>query len=891
MNAVKKGNKASKIGILYQFNNDIKNIVDSRRSRQDFSRNLNAQLIQTIQQLIFLQLLQHSSIIPRDFIQESIKSKTIFSKTLLDLHFPFDFPPTYPVHFQNNEIWINDFLEEIRLTIEKYEWTIDETVNQENVITPEILAYIHEKSLDDQQQSGSFYTPKTIAEYMARQTIEDYIINQINSQFSKNFWDLEKEILRPSKNQENQDLQDILEFIHTTILPSIKICDNSCGAGAFLIAILAVLSEIDAKCILYLNKKDIPKRSIKKINIISENIYGVDLNAEAINIAKMRLWFSAISARTDDEKGNIFSDLHYHIQIGNTLLGSNFDSKQIQNENSQYGQLIPFHWRLKFPEIAQQGGFDVIIGNPPYIRQEKVKHLTDEFGIAFKSLLEKLYTPFNSQFDLAIYFILRSIQLLRPGGYHSYIVTSKWLRAKYGDQIKNLLFKSTRFYKLVDFTGIDVFFGAKVDTIIYFLSKHAPNGNHSICYSKATEIKDISTIEAKQYHIPFHDLESNDWLLMPPIYYEISKFLNQSCKRVKDLSIKIYRGITTGFNSAFVISQNQMETILNKEPDSAKFFHPVITGDELEPFGVKWKQQFLLVIPDASTSQDFSQLHPILFEYLEAFETIKTSKKGKGIKKRDDQGQFWWELRTCEYYSEFLQPKLVWQRVTQAPRFYLDRYGKYLLDSTSCLRAELKLLKILQIIFSSSFIHRFYVKHFVHLYGNTGYLLSNQYIERIPICPIQNEVPFIILSDYLNFAHYHGNSANEEIKEPLISKEIYDFFVNITNMLVYETYFYNRLYSIHENASSLSELLATYLEPIPFDFWINLTQYREKTNNYDFNIGKFDGTNEDWIGLTNKIQKIIIKTYQFLHSDVKLNDFIKNIKNEPWINQIEHKTE
>ncbi|GLI52677.1 TaqI-like C-terminal specificity domain-containing protein [Thermodesulfovibrio yellowstonii] len=214
-------------------------------------------------------------------------------------------------------------------------------------------------------------------------------------------------------------------------------------------------------------------------------------------------------------------------------------------------------------------------------------------------------------------------------------------------------------------------------------------------------------------------------------------------KPLKDRDVRIYRGILTGYNEAFIIDTETRNRILNacRSKEERKItedlIKPVLRGRDIGRYCYKWAGLWIIVIPAGWTNKYkrgqnpekfFKLTLPALYDYLISFTNNEVRGRRKGLLYRDDQGDYWWELRPCDYYSEFEKEKIVWQRVTQQFSFCFVPGNMYVLDSMAFLID--KNLKYLLGVLNSKLIDR-YVKSYVHQYADTGFLLSNQYIEKI----------------------------------------------------------------------------------------------------------------------------------------------------------------
>lgn len=425
-------------------------------------------------------------------------------------------------------------------------------------------------------------------------------------------------------------------------------------------------------------------------------------------------------------------------------------------------------------------GFDIVIGNPPYVRHEKIKK--------DKPLLQKQgYEVFTSTADLYVYFYEKGYQLLKQQGVLAYITSNKWMRAKYGENLRKFLKEKTTIIKLIDFGGYRVF-KQTVDTCILIFKKEKPPKGHTFEFlTVPSDVEDLESYLRKRskYLIEqetetalkrveswsevktwqgFRDwqtayvgnwqtmlqekLSNNGWTLGDDKVLSLKEKIEKVGKPLKDWDVGIYFGIKTGFNEAFIIDTETRNRILANCKDeeerkrTEEIIKPVLRSRDIGKYSYKWAG--LWVILAKFGFYKIAYLYPCVVKYLSKYEKqlknrgqCKYTRTGEKNINKDYFGQHHWlELDnnpTDEYLNEFEKEKIVWQRVTKQFSFCLVPAGLYILDSMAFLVG--KNLRYILGILNSKLID-FYVKTYVHLYGDTGFLLSNQYVERIPIPPI-----------------------------------------------------------------------------------------------------------------------------------------------------------
>ncbi|MFV8357997.1 Eco57I restriction-modification methylase domain-containing protein, partial [Flavobacterium sp. XS1P32] len=309
----------------------------------------------------------------------------------------------------------------------------EHSLNEIESVNAEIEGTDFDKQKTKRKKDGVFYTPKYITKY-----IVDNTVGKLCTEKKLELGIIDEEYAKGRKNRQattiiklEQQLKDYREW-----LLELTICDPACGSGAFLNQALDFLIREHAY-IDELNKQlfgggfafpDIENQ------ILEHNIYGVDLNEESIEIAKLSLWL-----RTAQPKRKLTS-LNNNIKCGNSLI----DSKAIAGDKA-------FNWQEQFPEVFAKGGFDVIIGNPPYVRQELFKE--------HSGFLSKNYRVYSGKADLFTYFYEKGSNILKENGIISYISSGKFFEASYGKVLVKFLTENLTFIEVINFDDLDVFQG------------------------------------------------------------------------------------------------------------------------------------------------------------------------------------------------------------------------------------------------------------------------------------------------------------------------------------------------------------------------------------------------------------------------------------------------
>ena len=334
-----------------------------------------------------------------------------------------------------------------------------------------------------------------------------------------------------------------------------------------------------------------------------------------------------------------------------------------------------FEWRFEFPEILNEEGdfegFDIVIGNPPYIRQELFK--------PFKPYLKKHYGVFHSVADLSVYFIELGHRLLRPGGRFTYIVTNKWMRAGYGEPLRRFL-AQTRIEEIVDFGDLQIFEDATTYPCILSFQKVAPATTCRVLTLESLEADDdlYAYIENHAAQMQCERLDPSGWTLTDE---KTAQLLEKLKKRGTPLEEyvrgEIYRGILTGYNKAFVIDPATREALIAEDPSSAEIIKPFLTGKDVKRYKQPVAKNYLIF---TRRGIDIDK-YPAIKAYLEQFrERLEPKPKDWPANKPwpgRKQGSYkWYEIQdNIAYYEEFEKNKLIYSKFQIKPVFTLD-YGK-----------------------------------------------------------------------------------------------------------------------------------------------------------------------------------------------------------------------
>ncbi len=396
-------------------------------------------------------------------------------------------------------------------------------------------------------------------------------------------------------------------------------------------------------------------------------------------------------------------------------------------------------WRFEFPEVLDDEGdflgFDCIIGNPPYIRQEQIKDI--------KPLLEKQYRDFyNSTADIYTYFFALSYHLLKEKGFNAFITSNKYARAKYGAKLRELLLKKTTIVSYMELNALKVFESAAVDTSIVSFIKQTPPKESVFKYYEPTPNDKNDLKSARSLPMKQNALSKESFIFADATLLDLRDKIESVGTPLKDWDIQIYRGILTGANEAFIIPTEKREEILNacktqEERDRTEtLIKPILRGKDIKRYSYEWADLWVINTHNGYTSNLKFKIPPIDIEKYPALKSHLDSHWGT-IATRSDQGDTPYHLRNCAYLEDFEKEKIVYGEIVQEPRFYLDNgeceLGYFYAEATSFILTGEHLRYLLGMLHSKLITFAFKTFYAGGGLGESGYRYKKAFIERLPI--------------------------------------------------------------------------------------------------------------------------------------------------------------
>jgi hypothetical protein len=570
----------------------------------------------------------------------------------------------------------------------------DDSVEIRPVIDVDILGHIFEQSITDlerlrldlasgeaapdeaeaktrRKKEGAFYTPAFITRYIVEQTLGSVIHARFEAlrrtEEAAATGTAKKALTDPSA----YDLAALNEPQRKALirfweqwqeqLKALRILDPACGSGAFLIEAFdqlhahyevsnARLEELRGHRTLF----DLDRQ------ILQHNLYGVDLNAEAIQICQLSLWIKTAA------HGKQLTSLDHSIREGNSII----------SDTTVHAKA--FDWHAAFPEVMAQGGFDVVVGNPPYVRQELLT--------PFKPWLEQRYASYHGMADLYVYFYELGMQLLRPGGLMSYIVTNKWMKAGYGEPLRRFFRDQAWVRSVVDFGHAkQIFEEADVFPCIIVAEKPTTEAKPTtarLCTIPREQLRidDLSVqIEKEGAEMDIEQLGIESWQLEPKAVSELLQKIRSIGKPLKAFAgVKPLRGIVTGCNEAFLIDTPTRDSIIKADPKSSEIIFPYLRGQDVNRWQSEWAGNWIIFTRRGIDIDAYPAVKAHLSHFQTQLEPKPDDWKGGEWPGRKAGTYKWFEIQdSIDYWREFSKPKITYQEIQFHPSYALDTQGLF----------------------------------------------------------------------------------------------------------------------------------------------------------------------------------------------------------------------
>ncbi|WP_299398668.1 N-6 DNA methylase [uncultured Gelidibacter sp.] len=583
----------------------------------------------------------------------------------------------------------------------------ENSLNELDEITAQLEGKTINKADTKRKKDGVFYTPKYITKYIVENTIGKLCEEK------KVELDITDEVYQPAKQRSRKRLDNL--SLYKDWLLQLTICDPACGSGAFLNQALDFLinehryiDELSAKY-----NKDAFVLSDVENSILENNLFGVDLNEESVQIAKLSLWL-----RTAQPNRKL-NDLSDNIKCGNSLI----DDVSVAGDSA-------FNWEQEFPQIFAKGGFDVIIGNPPYVRVQSLK----EFYFEQTIFLEKKYLSATGKYDLYALFMEKSYDLINEDGVVSYILPHKFLIAEFGVGIREFFVKNKSVDSIVHFGSKIVFNDASTYTCIINLKKENEN-------IKFIEIDPTQILEEILFKtIDYKSLSKEPWILKNVEGKSIMDKISNSTK-LKEICEGIYQGLITTGDDIFMLEGEIKDNLFygfSKELNEnvileSSILKEVLKGQDIKRY-LPLKSNKYVIYPHKINSKnktvplepdEFRDKFPLTNDYLLNFKESLVEKKVR----YKTNPTFWYSLHRAREINLFEKDYIITPQLQNLPSFtkketdvYADAGGYLVL-----LKEGFTSNSILPIL--NSKLLWYFIKNTSSEYGGGYFYFKTKYLE------------------------------------------------------------------------------------------------------------------------------------------------------------------
>ncbi len=638
-----------------------------------------------------------------------------------------------------------DFASEVDVNILGH--IFENSLNELDEIKAQIEGQEIDKTKTKRKKDGVFYTPKYITKY-----IVDNTVGKLCNDKKVELKIIEEDYITDKKRNKTtiQNLAAKLSDYRNWLL-QITICDPACGSGAFLNQALDFLIN-EHKYIDELQAKlfgDALILSDVEQSILENNIFGVDINEESAEIAKLSLWL-----RTAQPNRKL-NDLNSNIKCGNSLI----DDVKVAGAKA-------FNWTNEFKEVFENGGFDIIIGNPPYVQHRRLTEFSD--------FLKTNYGVYTGTSDLSVYFYEKGIDILKDNGILAYISTNKYFNSEYGKQLRDYLVKY-QITTIINFEQVAIFKDALVSSTINIFQKRQFDQQTKYIEFKNEKLDaDLFQIELQKRSrlIEKEYLENNSWLFENDLIGEIVNKIKSKGKLLGEISnIEIKRGITTGFDDAFIVNRESDLSTQNKQISKK-----LLRGRDIGRYSLSNSQLNLLFIPwhfplheDISISgASHAAENALKSQNLPLYEHLLSFKDKLSSRNKSETGitYEWYALQRCaaSYYQLFEKEKIVWGLITGNWGFSLDRDGHYLTSASFFLTSDEINLSFLEVLLNSK-LYKFYFEHVGELTAGGAYVLKKTSVEKF-VYPtgLSNDIQKVFINN-ANLMISLNNELQEQCKK------------------------------------------------------------------------------------------------------------------------------
>jgi hypothetical protein len=571
-----------------------------------------------------------------------------------------------------------------------FNFTVTEStpLDVEVAVDPEMLGKVFEELVTGRHETGSYYTPKPVVSFMCREALKGYLKTALPGE--------SPDAIEPFVEDHDPERLKYPEAV-LEALRRVRTCDPACGSGAYLLGMLHELLDLRT-CLFAARNLDPLTTYERKLEIIENNVYGVDIDLFAVNIARLRLWLS-LAVDFEGEDPPPLPNLDMKIETGDSLAAPNPQGmgqrvlrhdliRKLRDTKAEYmrahggkkqrlreaiakhkadiaawthahGPVNGFDWQVEYAEVFADQGFDIVLANPPYVRMELIKPLKPMLRANFPYVHDE-------RTDLYVYFFARAHELLRPNAFGCFISSNKWLRAGYGEKLRQHLLDAQAFRIVLDF-GDQPVFQATSYPCIFLWQKQARGGapttwaviqDLQACYDEGL-LQHVARIGQS---IPASQFGKGRARLAAPESADLRSRMEASGPRLGEVvKGQILRGVVTGLNDAFVIDRATRDRLVAGDPKSSEVIKPLLAGDDVRRYEIQFRDSYLLYMAHGIDIHRY----PAIEVHLKPFRSRLEARATR---------QEWYELQQPQaaYVPFFDQAKMVYPQIGREARFAFD---------------------------------------------------------------------------------------------------------------------------------------------------------------------------------------------------------------------------
>lgn len=581
----------------------------------------------------------------------------------------------------------------------------EQSITELEIMEAEAEGRLSINKLSKRKRDGVYYTPEWVVEYIVDEVIGGKFLELRHAAgLTGEVSEQEAELYRtgaatvPSNSEENSYSAnrkgEITRYVNALRtyedqLAELKIVDPACGSGAFLIRSLQKLLEerrwISNERLRVTGKTELFDQDSVIKSLLGSNIYGVDINPESVEIARLALWLHTALP------GKPLSTLDDNIVCGNSLVGEDFFQHR-QGElfdEEDIERINPFNWQEAFPEVFEREnpGFDCVVGNPPYVKLQNFRKVLEDVADYLVNAKEPSGSPVfastqTGNFDLYLPFIERGVDLLRDDGRLGYIAPSVWTKNDYGEGLRKHIRGEQTLYKWIDFGSYQVFDEATTYTALQFYTT-SPQPGVEVVIASDSQLADLGDDTL----LPYERLDSEAWDLRPASEMKLLDAIRGSSRPLSSVAERIFVGIQTSANPIYHLQQTPHGHYSPIGADEvheleAALLHPLVRGPDVKRYTKPAPELVVLVPYDLETGELVSQAemreqYPLTWEYLKRNEDeLRARESGKM-----DVDDGWWGYNYPKNLTRQLTQKLLVAQTVQRMEVCADLEGKLVMDN------------------------------------------------------------------------------------------------------------------------------------------------------------------------------------------------------------------